>query len=72
MIPIVTPKEMAEIDAAAPEPVGVLIGRAGWATASAARRMLGGTYGRVVNVIAGPGTTAPTAGPPGGSSNGGA
>ena len=55
MIPIVTPKEMAEIDAAAPEPVGVLIARAGWATATAARGMLGGTYGRVVNVIAGPG-----------------
>ena len=55
MIPIVTPKEMAAIDAAATEPVDVLIGRAGWATARAARRMMGGTYGRVVNVIAGPG-----------------
>jgi ADP-dependent NAD(P)H-hydrate dehydratase / NAD(P)H-hydrate epimerase len=55
VIPIVTPKEMGAIDAAATEPVDVLIGRAGWATARAARRMLGGTYGRVVNVIAGPG-----------------
>jgi hydroxyethylthiazole kinase-like uncharacterized protein yjeF len=55
VIPIVTPKEMATIDAAATEPVDVLIGRAGWATARAARRMMGGTYGRVVNVIAGPG-----------------
>ena len=55
MIPIVTPREMGAIDAAAPEPVGELIGRAGWATATVARRMLGGTYGRVVNVIAGPG-----------------
>jgi NAD(P)H-hydrate epimerase len=55
MIPIVTPKEMGAIDAAATEPVDVLIGRAGWATARAARQMLGGTYGRVVNVIAGPG-----------------
>jgi ADP-dependent NAD(P)H-hydrate dehydratase / NAD(P)H-hydrate epimerase len=55
MIPIVTPKEMGAIDSAATEPVDVLIGRAGWATARAARQMLGGTYGRVVNVIAGPG-----------------
>jgi NAD(P)H-hydrate epimerase len=55
MIPIVTPAEMAAIDAAAPEPVDVLIGRAGGAVAHAARRMLGGTYGRVVNVIAGKG-----------------
>jgi NAD(P)H-hydrate epimerase len=55
VIPIVTPKEMAAVDAAATEPVDVLIGRAGWATARAARRMMGGTYGRVVNVIAGPG-----------------
>jgi hydroxyethylthiazole kinase-like uncharacterized protein yjeF len=55
VIPIVTPKEMAAIDAAAPEPVSELIDRAGWAAATAARRMLGGTYGRMVNVIAGPG-----------------
>jgi ADP-dependent NAD(P)H-hydrate dehydratase / NAD(P)H-hydrate epimerase len=55
VIPIVTPKEMAAIDAAAPEPVAELVARAGWATATAARRMLGGTYGRVVNVVAGPG-----------------
>ena len=32
MIPIVTPAEMGAIDAAAPEPVDVLIGRAGVAT----------------------------------------
>ena len=55
MIPIVTPEEMAAIDAAAPEPVDVLIGRAGAAVARSARQMLGGTYGRVVNVIAGNG-----------------
>ncbi|MBS1848517.1 MAG: NAD(P)H-hydrate dehydratase [Actinobacteria bacterium] len=55
MIPIVTPAEMAAIDAAAPEPVEVLIGRAGWAVARTARRMLGGTYGRRVVVIAGGG-----------------
>ena len=55
MIPIVTPEEMAAIDAAAPEPVDVLIGRAGAAVARCARQMLGGTYGRVVNVVAGKG-----------------
>lgn len=55
MIPIVTPAEMGEIDAAAPEPVEVLIGRAGAATATAALAMLGGGYGRRVAVLAGPG-----------------
>lgn len=55
MIPIVTPEEMAAIDAAAPEPVDTLIGRAGRAVARAAVEMLGGTYGRVVTVIAGTG-----------------
>ena len=55
MIPIVTPEEMAAIDAAAPEPVEVLIDRAGSAVARMARQMLGGTYGRAVNVIAGKG-----------------
>ncbi|TFH18761.1 MAG: bifunctional ADP-dependent NAD(P)H-hydrate dehydratase/NAD(P)H-hydrate epimerase, partial [Acidimicrobiales bacterium] len=55
MIPIVTPEEMGEIDAAAPEPVEELIDRAGRATAHEALAMLGGTYGRVVNVIAGAG-----------------
>ena len=55
MIPVVTPSEMAAIDAAASEPVEVLVGRAGSAVAWAARRMLGGAYGRVVYVIAGKG-----------------
>ena len=55
MTPIVTPEEMAAIDAAAPEPVEELIERAGAAVAWAARAMLGGTYGRVVNMIAGKG-----------------
>lgn len=55
MIPIVTPDEMAAIDAAAPEPADVLIGRAGWAVAREARRLLGGTYGKWVVVIAGKG-----------------
>ena len=55
MIPIVTPEQMAAIDAAAPEPVDELIDRAGRAVASEALTMLGGAYGRVVNVIAGGG-----------------
>lgn len=55
MIPVVTPEEMGAIDAAAPEPVEVLIGRAGGAVARAAVRMLGGTYGRRVVVVAGKG-----------------
>lgn len=55
MIPIVTPAQMAEIDAGAAEPVETLIARAGWAVARVARRMLGGTYGRRVVVIAGKG-----------------
>jgi hydroxyethylthiazole kinase-like uncharacterized protein yjeF len=55
MIPVVTPDEMRAIDAAAPEPVGVLIERAGAAVARAAVDMLGGAYGRTVVVICGPG-----------------
>jgi NAD(P)H-hydrate epimerase len=53
--PIVTPDEMARIDAAAPEPVEELIERAGGAVARAARQLLGGTYGRRVVIIAGKG-----------------
>ena len=55
MIPIVTPEEMRAIDAAASTPVEELIDRAGRATARAALELLGGAYGRVVNVIAGGG-----------------
>ncbi len=55
VIPVVTPEEMGAIDAAAPEPVEVLIGRAGSAVCRAAVRMLGGTYGRRVVVVAGKG-----------------
>ena len=55
MIPIVTPEEMRAVDAAAPEPVEELIDRAGRATARVALDMLGGSYGRVVNVLAGGG-----------------
>ena len=55
MRPIVTPDEMRAIDAAATVPVGVLVERAGAAVARAAVRLLGGTYGRTVDVLAGPG-----------------
>lgn len=55
MDPIVTPEEMAAIDAAAPEPVAVLVERAGAAVAAAALRLLGGPYGRRVVVVAGKG-----------------
>lgn len=53
MLPIVTPAEMRAIDAAAPEPEEVLVERAGSAVARAAIRMMGGTYGRTVDVVAG-------------------
>jgi ADP-dependent NAD(P)H-hydrate dehydratase / NAD(P)H-hydrate epimerase len=55
VIPVVAPQEMAAVDAAAPEPAEVLIGRAAAAVASAAQALLGGTYGRRVVVVAGPG-----------------
>jgi NAD(P)H-hydrate epimerase len=55
MIPVVTPDEMAGVDRQAPEPVEVLIERAGYCVARTARRMLGGAYGRRINVIAGRG-----------------
>ena len=55
MLPIVTPEEMAAIDAGASVPSDMLIERAGAAVAWAALRMLGGAYGRTVNVICGKG-----------------
>ena len=55
MFAVVTPEEMSVIDASSPVPVEILISRAGWAVARAARKMLGGTYGRHVTVLAGPG-----------------
>jgi NAD(P)H-hydrate epimerase len=55
VIPIVTPEEMAAVDAAAPAPVAVLIERAGAAVAVAALDLLGGAYGRRVVVLAGKG-----------------
>lgn len=55
MRPVVTVEEMQAIDAAAPEPVDVLVARAGEAVARAALDMMGGAYGRRVVVVAGPG-----------------
>lgn len=46
---------MVAIDAAAPEPVEVLIDRAGAVVARAALDLMGGTYGRRAVVLAGPG-----------------
>ncbi len=50
-----TAEEMRAVDAAAPEPTEVLIGRAGRAVGRAALGVLGGAYGRRVIVIAGRG-----------------
>ncbi len=55
MIPVVTPEEMAAIDAAATESVDVLIGRAAAAVRNEVVDLLGGTYGRRVLVLAGRG-----------------
>ena len=55
MLPVVTPEEMAAIDVASPEPVEVLVARAGKAVALRALSMLGGAYGRQVIVVAGKG-----------------
>lgn len=55
MIPVVTVEEMRAVDAAAPEPVDVLVARAGAAVARAALDLLDGAYGRTVAVVAGPG-----------------
>jgi ADP-dependent NAD(P)H-hydrate dehydratase / NAD(P)H-hydrate epimerase len=55
MRPVLTPEQMGAVDAAAPEPTEVLIGRAGAAVARQAVAMLGGTYGRRVVVVAGKG-----------------
>jgi len=55
LIPVVTPAEMRAIDTAAPEPVEVLIRRAGAAVGRAAAGHMGGTYGRRVVVVAGKG-----------------
>ena len=55
MLPVLTPDEMAAVDAAASEPVDVLIERAGAAVARDALALMGGAYGRHVVVVAGKG-----------------
>ena len=55
MIPVLTPEEMAAVDAAAQEPVEVLIERAGAAVAREALDLVEGAYGRRVVVVAGKG-----------------
>ncbi len=56
MEPVVTPIEMAAIDAEAPEPVDELIDRAAWAVAVNAIELLGRSpYGKRVAVLAGGG-----------------
>jgi len=55
VLPVVTPDEMAAIDRAAPDPVEVLVERAGAAVARAALDLLGGAYGRRIVVVAGKG-----------------
>lgn len=55
---VLTPHEMREVDTAFVErggSVSTLIERAGWAVAREARRIMGGTYGRRVIVVAGKG-----------------
>jgi NAD(P)H-hydrate repair Nnr-like enzyme with NAD(P)H-hydrate dehydratase domain/NAD(P)H-hydrate repair Nnr-like enzyme with NAD(P)H-hydrate epimerase domain len=54
-IAILTPDGVRAVDAAAPEPVEVLIARAGAAVAAEALDLLGGGYGRRITVIAGKG-----------------
>lgn len=55
MKPILTPEEVAAVDAAAPEPTAVLIARAGAAVARSALQLLGGGYGRRAAVVVGKG-----------------
>lgn len=55
MIEVLTPEEMGAVDRAAPEPVEQLVRRAAGAVARTAVALLGGTYGRRVVVVAGPG-----------------
>lgn len=55
MKPVLTPEEMAGVDKDAPEPVDVLVRRAGTAVARRALALMGGAYGRRVTVVAGRG-----------------
>lgn len=54
MKPVITPQEAARLDRVSPEPVEVLMERAGWAVEIAAARM-GAGYGSRVAVLVGPG-----------------
>ncbi|MEY2975480.1 MAG: hypothetical protein RIR49_1900 [Actinomycetota bacterium] len=56
MIPVITPAQARAADAASGLPLAELVERAGAAVARAALEMLGGTYGRRVVVLVGPGT----------------
>ena len=55
MIPVLTPVEMGAVDDGAHQSTAVLIDRAGRAVARTAVAMMGGTYGRRVIVVVGPG-----------------
>ena len=55
VIPVLSPEEMRAVDAAAPHPLHVLVRSAAQALAREAVAMLGGTYGKRVFVLAGPG-----------------
>jgi hydroxyethylthiazole kinase-like uncharacterized protein yjeF len=55
VIAVLTPAEVRAIDAAAPEPLDVLVARAGAAVAAEAVDLLGGAYGRRIVVVAGTG-----------------
>ncbi|HYA44489.1 MAG TPA: NAD(P)H-hydrate epimerase, partial [Acidimicrobiales bacterium] len=55
MIPVLSPEEMARVDREAREPLDVLVGRAGAGVARAAERLLGGSQGKRVVVVAGKG-----------------
>lgn len=55
MIPVATPAEKRAADESAAVPLATLIDRAGAGVARTAIALLGGRYGRTVNVLAGPG-----------------
>lgn len=55
MIPVLAPEQVHAVDLASGEPLDVLVARAGEAVARVAVELLGGTYGRTVVVLAGPG-----------------
>jgi NAD(P)H-hydrate epimerase len=53
--PVLSPDQMRHVDANSTVPFDILVERAGYAVAHAARVMMGGTYGRRVVVLAGKG-----------------